>query len=376
MTDVFEQVDTASLDELEGLDAEIAQLRDRIELMRQRQEDVSPVIYRRVSEDYATRMKELQQRGVPLRAEAKRQLESLKSTLSVIESEYESIRLDREELEFRHALGEFDADALKTQLVDSESSHARLGKDLEAARIAEQRFSAVLDDGKTEHHAADDHAATAELTLPDGPVDEPSVVEEPASKGKDGSASADDEADRATAKDAGEAITTLRLQTLEFDDQAQDPEATRLSPVPTAGDLAPFGTAQSEPSDHSAAVEATRILSSVSGSPLGGTSGAPRADQTLMLRTAKLVPQSKGDRNREIVLALKPTLFGAGRGCDVMIEGAADEHAEIRVSMAGFTLASLGGPVRINGVDMERHLLRHLDRIEILGEAYVFHDRQ
>ena len=52
----------------------------------------------------------------------------------------------------------------------------------------------------------------------------------------------------------------------------------------------------------------------------------------------------------------------------------ARRHAEVRVSMAGFTLSDEGGGVRVNGVAVTQHLLRNDDAIDIGPARFVFRE--
>ena len=52
----------------------------------------------------------------------------------------------------------------------------------------------------------------------------------------------------------------------------------------------------------------------------------------------------------------------------------AKRHAEIRVSMAGFTLSDEGGGVRVNGVPVNQHLLRHEDVVEFGPARFAFRE--
>ena len=104
----------------------------------------------------------------------------------------------------------------------------------------------------------------------------------------------------------------------------------------------------------------------------GNAAAAPRPDQTVIIRGARLVPQNAAAGKITHSIGLKPASIGSSEDCDVRVAGASAQHAEIRVSMAGYTLSDLGGGVRINGVAVEQHLLRHEDALDIGPAKFVF----
>src|SRR5690606_3192139 len=106
-----------------------------------------------------------------------------------------------------------------------------------------------------------------------------------------------------------------------------------------------------------------------------GDAGAPpRADQTVVIRGARLVPQNPDAGKITHTVGLKPVLIGSAEQCDIRIPGSMPHHAEIRVSMAGYTVSDLGGGVRINGVAVEQHLMRHDDTLEIGPARFAFRE--
>jgi FHA domain-containing protein len=119
-------VDVSSLDQLLAIREE----QHRIESYRQRADElkdgVSSIVHARVLEDYANRESDLRRRSVPLEQLARTEYRKLRDLLDEAARNEEHATLQKEELEFRHAVGELDesqtADRLKEPLAELERS--------------------------------------------------------------------------------------------------------------------------------------------------------------------------------------------------------------------------------------------------------------
>ena len=320
-------IDLAPLDELTSLQRELDTLAGRLRQMEAKRDSVAPPVYARVRSDYETQRATLEARAAPLREQAGVQYAALRALLDRCRAQHAAVALDREEVEFRFALGEFDAGEHRRRLEAVEASlgaQAALQKEAEAVR---ERFveafggAEALEAGV--QAAAPQHDARAALAAAASPT-----------------AAAATAAPAAAASPAADVpVDTQQLPVL---DTAPDGE------VPSAG--------------------ATQVMRSLKGG------AAPRADQTMILRTARLVPQNEAGGKQAVTLALKPMVIGSDAQCDVRVPGSAARHIEIRVSMAGFTAQDLGGGLRINGVALPQHLLRHEDVIEVGPARFVFRE--
>jgi hypothetical protein len=101
-------IDVSALDALMQLKAELETLEVRLQAMDERRSTVAEQVYLRVRSDYETQRKALEQQAAPLKASAREQYARLYALLSRSEADHEAARLDREEIDFRHSLGEFD----------------------------------------------------------------------------------------------------------------------------------------------------------------------------------------------------------------------------------------------------------------------------
>lgn len=317
MQDELAKIDVSPLDTLGRIKQELDTLTARLAAMEARRDSVAAPVYARVHDDYEQRRRALEDEAAPLKNAARASYAALRELLQRSEADHESTRLDREEIDFRYSLGEFDEADYKTRLADVDLRLEQKASARESADALRQRFLAVF-------------ASEEDLEQSTPPP-------------------------RSSADAA-----TVRLRTL-------DPgtvDGVRPPPPPLATQ------ADTKPSRKLAA-DATQVMRVLG---RGDTAAAPRSDQTLVMRTAKLLPQNPAAGTTPILLALKPITFGSGKDCDVKLAGANARHAEIRASMAGFTITDQGGGVRINGVALEQHLLRQDDAVDIGAALYVFRE--
>lgn len=338
MQDELAAIDTSVLDKLTGLKSEIETLDQRLAAMEERKEQVAEAVYKRVRSDYETRRRSLEQESAPLKAAAREQYVKLYALISRSEADHEAARLDREEADFRHALGEFDDGEYQQRIDEIDANLKAKSEAREQALEMRARFVAAF--------KSEDELKQA---LP-----QQTVVTPPAAPPADGTTLPPTPAAPTTPPPAGG-------------------ETVRMQPL-TAEQLAAAGVAAGDPATPPSnkvvdpgATQTMRALKAGDASP-------PRADQTVVIRGARLVPQNPEAGKITHTVGLKPVMLGSGEQCDIRIAGSMPHHAEIRVSMAGYTVSDLGGGVRINGVAVEQHLLRHDDVLEIGPARFAFRE--
>lgn len=316
MQDELAGIDTGPLEQLTALKAEIETLDQRLQAMEERKASVAEAVYRRVRGDYESKRRALEQESAPLKAAARAQYVKLFALLSRSEADHEAARLDREEVDFRHALGEFDQAEYQRRIAAIDEQLAAKAAAREQALEMRGRFVAAF---KSEEDLRQDVPA---------PVAPPPMA------------------------------ATVRMTPL-------TPEQLAAAGIPaTPGPATPL----SNPVLDSGATQTMRALKP------GDTAAPPRADQTVVIRGARLVPQNPEAGKITHTVGLKPVLIGSAEQCDIRIAGSMPHHAEIRVSMAGYTVSDLGGGVRINGVAIEQHLMRHDDTLEIGPARFAFRE--
>src|SRR5262245_11943987 len=116
VADQLQDIDTSVLDRL----VNIRQEESRLEAFRSRAGEmkgqVSDQVYRRVLEDYTKRHSALEQQATPLKTKGRAEYRKLHVLIADVTRIRDQARLEKEELEFRHAVGELDNDQLAAGL--------------------------------------------------------------------------------------------------------------------------------------------------------------------------------------------------------------------------------------------------------------------
>jgi len=328
------EIDVTPLDELTRIKSELETLDGRLQTMEARKADVAEPVYLRVRSDYEQRRASLEQEAAPLKAAARAQYARLHALLTQSEADHEAARLDREEIDFRHSLGEFDEAEYKQRIAAVEDQLGERATAREQALALRQRFVAAFRSEDELLPARDEMPAPprgADSPLPRG-------ADTPPPRG------ADTMPPRPPLPTASEAATR-RMRPL-------DPEAVS-APAAPAADVG--------------ATQTMRVLKAGNEAPV-------RPDQTVVMRSARLLPQNAEAGKLTHTVGLRPLTLGSGESCDVRIPGAAAQHAQLKAGMTGFTLMDLGGGVRVNGIAIDQHLLRHDDVIEIGAARFAFRE--
>jgi hypothetical protein len=322
-------IDVTPLEALGRIRQELDTLEQRLAAMEQRKDTVAAAVYMRVRADYEGRRRALEDEAAPLQQVAREQYARLRELLAHSEADHETTRLDREEIEFRFSLGEFDEKEHQKRIQGVDKQLADKAAVRAEAEAMKQRFVSAF-------------RSEQELDLlPAG------------------------------------AVATRRLTTLSEAELASvydtGPGTAAVPPPPVVPPPLATSVMQVPPVAPGASPGATQLMRAIRPGDLAAAPAA-RTDATMIVRTARLVPQNPEAGKQNYTLALKPMAIGSGDACDVRVPGAARRHAEIRVSMAGFTLSDEGGGVRVNNVAVNQHLLRHEDVIEIGPARFVFRE--
>jgi hypothetical protein len=129
-------VDLGPIDALKALKHEADQLRARRASMEALKADFAEPVYRRVDADYARQLEAIERKAEPLRQQAMAAYAGLHNALREIDAAHEAVKLDRQEIDLRHKLGEFDA-------AERDRRAASIEAALEESRAAHERAQAL-----------------------------------------------------------------------------------------------------------------------------------------------------------------------------------------------------------------------------------------
>lgn len=307
-------IDLSAIESLKKLKQEHDQVSDRLKSMEAMKSNFADAVYVRVRADYEKRIAVLDTEAAPLKQAAREQYARLRALLGRFEADHEAIKLDQQELELRHQLGEFDdkefgkrMKAIETTVAERGQARAR-GQELKARFLEAFHSESELeqaDAGGTNRFSMADLAAAQART-------------------------------QEVASVIGGDAPPNKTQTMSA---INIPEPER-APAPAAP-------------------------------PAGG--GA-----TQIFRAARLVPQNPEAGKQTYTLTLKPIDIGADAANDVRIGGPGvdPKHAKIVVSMGGFTVVDLGSKhgTRVNAEKVRERPLANEDVIQIGAARFVFRE--
>lgn len=144
MADTIDDIDVSCVGELAAIKADRDRLegyRDRAELLKDK---VDAIVYRRVLEDYQTKQEQLEKRAAPLTATARTQYQALLALERRIQTGFHEARLAKEELEFRHQVGELSDGELHERVREPESVLASRQAELDAVAATKSTFLGVV----------------------------------------------------------------------------------------------------------------------------------------------------------------------------------------------------------------------------------------
>jgi hypothetical protein len=316
-------IDLSTIEALKSLKQEQDQLGARLQSMDSMKATFAEAVYRRVRDDYQQRLRGLDEKAAPLKQAAREQYTKLRGLLERFEADHEAIKLDQQELELRHQLGEFDDKEFQRRIKAVEATVKERAEARARGLELKTRFlEAFHSESELDTAAASTEAATtrgsvltvADLAAADARTHEVAKIV----------------ADRPPNKT--QVMTAINLP---------EPEAAP-SPAPApAPPQMPEG--------------ATKIF-----------------------RAARLVPQNPEAGKQTYTLTLKPMSIGADTASDIRVAGPGvdPKHAQITVSMGGFTIVDLGSKhgTRVNAEKVRERPLANEDVIQIGAARFVFRE--
>ncbi|HMM67645.1 MAG TPA: FHA domain-containing protein [Dokdonella sp.] len=320
------EVDLGVIDALKALKEEADVLRERLKALESVKADFDPAVFSRVNADYARQLATIEAKAEPMRQQARESYAKLRGALGEIASAHEAVKLDRQEIELRRKLGEFDDAEYKERLKAIETALAERAVAHKQGEALRGRFLEVFD--------SEDELLHADVPGPASTQEMPAAMDSPPPPAPPPPPAFADPREAPAAQ-------TQILQVLKL------PEPPKV-PLPPG---APGADAK-------------------------GPSFGPNA--TMSLRTARLVPQNPEAGRSAIPLPPKPITLGSDPANEIRIGGPGVEakHAQVTVDSKGYTLSDLGSKsgTRVNAEAIQQRLLRHEDVVQIGMARFVFRE--
>ncbi|MGE5244853.1 MAG: FHA domain-containing protein [Betaproteobacteria bacterium] len=358
IADQLRSIDMSVLDRLIAIRQEEARLDEFRARAEGRKTQVSDAVYKRVIGDYGTRSAALEREASPLRVKARSEYRKLRQLVDHITQTYDQAKLEKEELEFRHEVGELDDDTLGEHL---------------------KKPQQVLDDCQSDMACIEEHKARFVDALGS---EEALNAPEPAVAEPGGAAGARSAERRPAPVDPPPAAATSPSAATAPSVPAVAPASTGVG-QPAARADAPRQTGRTRVAAAAAEPDATVMVSAeetrLAAAPVAGVATTPSDDdgegRTLLVPLAALVADPGALPRTEYPLG---ALNYVGRSDDNQIQivkpGVSRKHAAITVGPGGFIVKDLGSQngVRVNGERITERALADGDRIEIAGVSVVF----
>jgi Inner membrane component of T3SS, cytoplasmic domain len=316
-------LDLSVLGELNDLKEERSTLMTRLQQMDERKTEVAPAVYLRVRADYETQRLKLETQERPLKHNALEIYAKLRNRIDELEREDADAKLNLQELEFRHSLGEFDKSQFAVRKDVIENAINDRAADFSTAKSIKDRFLSIFGSERE-----------LELAAPNGP--EATVLVTPIAPPPAAPA-------------------------------APLPPISPYTPIPQANVAASIPGMPPIPGSAPAAPE-------VKAAPEPRRPSNP--DATVVFRPGRLTPMNPEAGIAPTMLSLKPIAIGSDNACDVRLSAPniQRKQVEITLSRAGFMLKDVGGGgvVSIDGLPVTEQILRDGDAIQIGAARFSF----
>jgi len=142
--DALKAIDVSSLDRLIAIGQEQTRINEFRAKAEEKKKDVGEEVYKRVVEDYARRAAALEQQSAPLRDLARAQYRKLKALADALGRTHEQAQLQKDELQFRHAVGELSEIELADRLHDPQRVLDQCAADRKELDASRARFIEAL----------------------------------------------------------------------------------------------------------------------------------------------------------------------------------------------------------------------------------------
>ncbi len=361
MSDELERIDTAPIQTLAGLRRERDVLEERLAKMEEMRAKVSAEVFERVRTDYETRREELDAQARPLEAAARREWIKLRQLHGECEAALRAAELEREEVDFRFALGELDEKVHQDRVAETDRIVGSRRERLEAVGEVRQAFLAVFD-SEADLEAGDDTPAADDEGAEGAEVAEPeeSGVEE----ANEPAGAAETESDETGTMITATPTAAEELGPASGDDEIDDDEPTDVHAIPPV--VAPPGAGEVPPPPPFAGVVTTI-----------GPESDDAGEMTVIIRRARLIRlDANGEAESELMLGSERVSIGRGSENTVRLEADAvsRQHAVVASRLGSYILYDLHSEngTFVNDEAVSERPLVDGDRIRIGTVELVF----
>lgn len=398
MASKIPDIDTSIIDSLKEIREEQEVLEGRLATMEEKRDSVSEAVYERVKGDYEERLGELDDEARPLEESGRREWARLQKVYEEMQDVQAEARLEKEELEFRHDLGEFgDAEfeerldevqkqlesqesemeevaALRQEFIGAFGSEERL-QQAPAPEAAEEVTEEVEEIEEAPPEAVSDATEVSEVGEEEEEVEEEEVEEGEVEEGEEAPAAAEEFPPPPPGKDT-EVTEGMDADRAELERAA----ATEFIPTgePSEEPELPTDTVKTEATDEEPAAAADE----------GPAAEAPEGDQgvtrildtggeaTQILSKPRLETIEGNNPGESFILGALPVTLGRSSNNTIHLleEAVSRHHAELIPGPDGYLLRDLGSEngTYVNGKKKKEHLLKDGDVIQIGLRKLVF----
>lgn len=355
-------VDLGLVDALCSLQADRLVVQGRLEKLESESASVSQEVVARVRADYLSQRQELDQKARPLEAKVRKEYAQVRSLLQDAKSSVGAAKRDKEELELRNRLGEFE-----------EGQFATSSKELASALVAKEKSLSAVEKVRARFLEAFESEADLERDVEPAPTPEPSpekpvVAEEPVDQVVASSGAPPISPPVPPAEGGGDTtdLDPVLSDATELVELPPPPPsvAGRSGFVPAADDA----TLPPLPSSGTGPETETDPGDRIAAGADGGT--------VILPPPARLAPEDDSEPDVEaFVLGLVTSI---GRTPDnqlqINLPEVSRRHAQISLTESGYRFEDLGSEngSYLNGDAVTETLLKPGDRLQIGSRRFVF----
>jgi hypothetical protein len=173
------QIDSAPIETLSTLKADRERLESLVQRATDNREGVPEAVFKRVTQDYQDRMRAVEAEAKPLREQARGEFRKLRDIHGRLRKALDAAVLDRQEIEFRHSIGEMEDADYETQLQSASEIAEKCQTQFDAAEEVRKKFLEQIPE-EPEPPAPKPAQTTAKASKPPPPAP---ATEEPALEG-------------------------------------------------------------------------------------------------------------------------------------------------------------------------------------------------